>query len=98
MPDSLPQFGFGLVKRPDGKHQIILEILTGFTKFEVYIGDASNYMQNAKVIHEGLISVGKEAARADSGLVVMDGMNGGDVNAIVQAQRRQSGAKGRKGS
>lgn len=91
MADNLPQFGFGLIKTPDGKHQIILEVTTGFTKYEVYIGDASNYADNAKVIHEGLMTVGKEAARADSGLVVMNG-DGGDMNAVIQAERRKQGA------
>lgn len=96
MADELPQFGFGLIKMPDGKHRIILEVTTGFTKFEVYLGDASNYVENARVLHEGLITAGKEAARADSGIVVMNG-DGGDMNAIIQAEGRKPGAARRKG-
>ena len=93
---DLPTYGIGITKGPDGKHYLSLDIYTQYTEHHFYIGDAGNYELNAKTIHDGIISAGQEAARMDSGLITMDGLDGRDLNAIVRAQRGKPGRSRRE--
>lgn len=95
MPElTPPEYGIGVDKGPDGKHFITLEVRTGFTKHTFFIGNAASYVNNAQVFHENIMKAGKECARLDSGLVTMNA-NGGDLDAIIQAQGRKPRTPGR---
>jgi phage-related minor tail protein len=83
----VPTFGFGIEKGADGKHYLMLEVGTGYTRHSFYVGDASNYQANAAVFNKGMLEAGAELARLDSGIVAMNGMSGGDLDAVAASLR-----------
>lgn len=83
-----PQFSVGHMNNEvTGKQMLTLQATTSGTLHRFYLCDTSNYEDIARELHKLIMKVGREAKRAESGLVVVEG---GMPSALVRK------AEGRK--
>jgi hypothetical protein len=69
-----PEFAVGHMKNEvTGKEMLTLQATTSGTLHRFYLCDASNYEEVARELHKLIMKIGREAKRAESGLVVVNG-------------------------
>lgn len=83
-----PEFSVGHMNNAvTGKEMLTLQATTSGTLHRFYLCDADNYEDMARELHKLIMKVGREAKRAQSGLVVVEG---GMPDALVRkAERRK---------
>lgn len=94
---STPTFGVSVQPDAQGKLWMGLTVQDEAINIVVFLCRSDNYEQVAREFHKQIMDAGRDMRRAESGLVIASGLNGGDLDAIVQAsqggqQQRKSGA------
>lgn len=82
-----PEYAVGNMNNElTGKQMLTLQITTSGTLHRFYLCDTGNYEDIARELHKLIMKVGREAKRAESGLVVV---NGGIPDALVSKAKRR---------